>query len=276
MYRYRKHLRGSFLNYCVGLIIFLSFVFLGVFGAILADGTKFKNIDFLFLGYLIAGAFVFLLLEFTLLYFLFLKRFKYINVTLTEESIIYKNKKKKIIIPYDEITLIKYPSIKYTGGWIKIKYNGGKIRLTVVLENIGEFMYQLKTILDKRGKSNVYNEKKSFSFFKTASFSDESWDRLYTNIKYLIIIEYLSLLIIIFLAFSAMIQYGVFTVIGGFFAPLVGYVITEIIIGSRVSKRVVDGQFKLIPKDLNKEKNMIKIFTAVSTSLYIFLIIFIK
>lgn len=276
MYEYRKHLRGSFFNYFVALIIFLSFVFLGAFGVVLPNRTGFKNVDFLFRGFLIVGVFTFLLLELALIYFLFLKRFKYINVTLTEDAIIYNNKKKKTVIYYDEIISIKYPSIKYTGGWIEIKYNGGKIRLTVVLENIGGFMYQLKKILDERGKSNVYNEKASFNFFKTASFADESWDRIYTNIKYIIIMEYLSLLIVIFLAFFGITQGGQITVIGGVFAPIIGYSITEIIIGSKVSKRVVGREFKIIPRDVNKEKKMMKISIAASVLLYVFLIFLIR
>ena len=56
---------------------------------------------------------------------------------------------------YDEIIEIKYPSIRYMGGWMKIKHTNGKIRLTVVLENIGDFMYRLKEILDEGGKSNA-------------------------------------------------------------------------------------------------------------------------
>ncbi|WP_291649256.1 hypothetical protein [Clostridium sp.] len=276
MYKYRKHLRGSFLNYCVGLIIFFSFIFLGVFGAILSEGEKLKNIDFVLIVYIIVGMFVLILLEFTLLYFLLLKRFKYINVTLTDDAIIYINKNKKKIIPYDEIKQIRYPSIKYTGGWMEVKYNGGKIRLTVVLEKIGEFMYQLKEILDERGKSNVYNEKKSFSFFKTASFSDESWDRLYKNIKYIIIMEYVSLLTTIILAFFGMIQYSGFAIIVGIFAPIIGYIFTEIIIGIRVSKRVVDGEFKLIARDSNKEKKMMKVSIATSVIICAFIMIFIS
>ena len=38
---------------------------------------------------------------------------------------------------------------------MKIKHTNGKIRLTVVLENIGDFMYRLKEILDEGGKSNA-------------------------------------------------------------------------------------------------------------------------
>ena len=275
MYQYRKHLRSSFLNYIIAIPIFLSFVFLGVFGAILSDGTKLIDIDFVFLGGLALKGFIFLLIYFAVLYFLFLRRFKYINVTLTEDVIVYNNIKKKIVIPYDEIIQIKYPSIRYTGGWMEIKHTKGKIRLTVVLENIGDFMYRLKEILDERGKSDVYNEKKSLNFFKTASFSDESWGRLYDNFKYIIIMEYVSAIISIIFAFLGIAKNPMFIIGGSIFAPIIGYLIIEFILGRNVKKRLITNEFKLLDRDPNKENKKIRIAIIASILLYIFLIIII-
>lgn len=159
---------------------------------------------------------------------------------------------------------------------MKIIYKGGNIRLTVVLENIGDFIYQLKTILDKHGKSDVYDEKKTFNFFKTASYSDESWDRIYTNIKYVLILAYLALHTLIALTFFAVAENGLLTIMGGLFAPLVGFMISEIILISKVSKRVINGEYKLKPRDINKDNKLTKIYTTVSTLLYILLVILIK
>ena len=275
MYQYRKHLRASFLNYIIVIPIFLSIVFLGVFGAILSEGTKVVNIDFLFLGELLIKGFIVLLVYMAILYFLFLRRFKYINVSLTEDAIIYNNIKKKIVIPYDEIIEIKYPSIRYTGGWMEIKHTKGKIRLTVVLENIGDFMYKLKEILDERGKSNLYNEKKSLNFFKTASFSDESWERMYSNVKYMIIMEYISVIISVILAFFGFIENPMTIIWGSIFAPISGYFIIEFILGRNVKKRLIGNEFKLLDRDLNNENKKIRIATLVSTLIYVFLIIII-
>ncbi|MBS5936997.1 hypothetical protein E5347_01065 [Clostridium sartagoforme] len=275
MYEYRKHLRGSFLNYCVAIVVLLSLALLIGLGAVFSVGSKLKGTDFLLIGAITVGMFIFIFIEFTLIYFLFLKRFKYINVKLDEEAIIYNNKKKKIVIPYDDIISMRYPSIRYTGGWMEIKYNGGKIRLTVVLENIGDFMYNLKEILDKRGRSAVYNEKKSFNFFKTATFSDESWERIYKIYKYLLSIEYLSVFIAIFLSRFGVIQNNFTSIIVFFLAPTIGYLISEIIIGTRVSKRVVHDEFRVIPRDLSKETKFARILIAVSTLICIFIMVLI-
>ncbi|MBE6053158.1 MAG: hypothetical protein E7212_04455 [Clostridium sartagoforme] len=273
MYQYRKHLRGSFLNYFTALIIFMSFVFLCVLGGVLLGGESLKEINFLVIVIIIVGFLLFLLLELLLLYFIFLQRFRYINVQLTEDSIVYNNKKKKVVIPYDEIVEIKYPSIRYMGGWMEIKHTNGKIRLTVALKNIGEFMSKLKEKLDNLDKSSVYNEKKSFNFFKTATFSDESWERLYSIIKYILAMEYLSVFMVVVLA-SLGIIYGEYSmVIGGIFAPVIGYLIVEFILGRRVSKRIVDNEFKVLPVDRDKEKKYMRASIAISTILYALILI---
>lgn len=276
MYVYRKHLRASFLNYILGMIIFLSIGLLSGFAAILSKKAKFEMIDFFILIIVAIVIFTFILIEFILLYFLFLRRFKYINVTLEEEAIIYNNSKKKIVIPYDEIIEIKYPSIRYMGGWMKIKHTNGKIRLTVVLENIGDFMYRLKEILDEGGKSYVYNKKKSFNFFKTASFSDESWERLYDNVKYLIVMEYVSIIISIILAFFGIAKNPIFIIWGSVIGPIIGYMIIELIIIINNKKRIVKNEFKLLDRDSSKDNKRIKIAITVSTLLSIILMIFIR
>ncbi|WP_294188885.1 hypothetical protein [uncultured Clostridium sp.] len=276
MYVYRKHLRASFLNYILGMIIFLSIGLLSGFAAILSRKAKFEMIDFFILIIVAIVIFTFILIEFILLYFLFLRRFKYINVTLEEDAIIYNNSKKKIVIPYDEIIEIKYPSIRYMGGWMKIKHTNGKIRLTVVLENIGDFMYRLKEILDEGGKSDVYNKKKSFNFFKTASFSDESWERLYDNVKYLIVMEYVSIIISIILAFFGIAKNPIFIIWGSVIGPIIGYMIIELIIIINNKKRIVKNEFKLLDRDSSKDNKRIKIAITVSTLLSIILMIFIR
>jgi hypothetical protein len=88
---------------------------------------------------------------------------------------IYTNRKGVIIIPFDTITHLKFPSVKYTGGWIKIVSPKNSIRLTVVIQDIGDFLQELKNALDRKEFSNCYNRKKMFSFFKTAEFSNQCW-----------------------------------------------------------------------------------------------------
>lgn len=137
-------------------------------------------------------------------------------------------------------------------------------------------MYRLKEILDEGGKSYVYNKKKSFNFFKTASFSDESWERLYDNVKYLIVMEYVSIIISIILAFFGIAKNPIFIIWGSVIGPIIGYMIIELIIIINNKKRIVKNEFKLLDRDSSKDNKRIKIAITVSTLLSIILMIFIR
>lgn len=60
------------------------------------------------------------------------------------------------------------------------------------------------------------------------------------------------------------------------FAPLIGYVIAEIIIGNKVRKRVVENEYKLKPRDVQGENKMVRKYTIITTSIYILGIIVFK
>ena len=276
-YVYRKHLRGSFFSLFKGILFLISIMALLVIGLIITDENINKSDAFVSGGIAIGALFIILTIELLVMYFAVIRRFKKVNVTLTNDCIIYNNLKKQIVIPYDDIEKIVFPSIKYTGGWVKIVYKGGNIRLTVVLENIGDFLYNLKAILDSKGKNDIYNEKKMFSFFKTASFSDESWARLYDNVKFQIITYYISCaLTIIILFFSDRTKENLNFVMGGLIAPLIGYLLSEIIIGTKVKKRVIEDECKIRPRDVAKENKILRICMVVSTSIYILAVLIFK
>ncbi|MCF0147868.1 MAG: hypothetical protein HUJ77_05660 [Clostridium sp.] len=46
MYRYIKHLRGTFFNYFIALIIFSSFVFLSTFSIIMSESSRINLEEF--------------------------------------------------------------------------------------------------------------------------------------------------------------------------------------------------------------------------------------
>lgn len=192
-YIYRKHLRAPF-KYLLLLeaIIFIG-IALGLLGIILTDKENMNRQKFIIMGVIFLVIFLFISLEMSIMFLLLLRRFKSINITLTDDAIVYTNSKGQTVIPYEDIERLEFPSIKYTGGWVKIIYKGGNIHLTVALEHIGDFISELKEKLNERQMAHTYNEKKMFSFFKTAVFSDESWERLYHNVKVQMASHYLCI-----------------------------------------------------------------------------------
>ena len=181
-YVYREHLRNP-IKLMLGMLAFIVSIF--IYGAIItligSSGAERSRI-LLVLGVGLVGILVIIGIESVILYFIMIRRFKKINVSIGEEGIIYNNIKGEKVIKYEDIEKLKFSSVKYTGGWAKIKYKGGNIRLTVVLEGIGEFLKELKFHLDEKGMSHIYNEKKLYSFYKTATYSDQGWERLYSKV----------------------------------------------------------------------------------------------
>ena len=269
-YIYRKHLRCSFPKVLEAVLIIFMLISIGVVGCIYVAEGKLNKEWIIILSIILVILLVMILLQVTLSYFIFLRRFKEIDVTLTDDAIIYNNIKEQMIIPYEYILKVEFPSIRYTGGWVKIIYPEGNIRLTVVLENVGDFIFELKKRLDSIGKSDVYNEKKIFNFFKTASFSDESWERLYDNIKPILIMTFSTLILnILILSYSNTKIDNFFIVAGGIFIPVMGYFISEIVMGSKVKKRVIDGEYKLLERDSKKENRIIRLIVAIFSVIYL-------
>jgi hypothetical protein len=115
----------------------------------------------------------------TLVIFAMLRKMSTTQVRLEPGGIRYLTHRKDILIPYDQIEALKQPSIRYTGGWLEIHGMGEKLRLTVVLDGIGELVRELKARLDAHGRDQVYDPDKLFAFYKTACYSEQSWQRLY-------------------------------------------------------------------------------------------------
>lgn len=242
--------------------------------------TESEPFDLGFVGVFAAVMFfvaVLITLELLLINAVFLRRFKYISVTLEEHGIIYTNSKEQIFIPYEDISRIQFPSIKYAGGWVKIVYGNGTIRLTVVLENIGDFMSKLKYKLDERNKMEVYNEKKYFSFYKTGVFAEESWDRVYGNIGSQIVTCLTCVVITIVALFSQKgFEYNKILIYASFLVPIIGYAISEIIIGFQVHKRVKAEFYQLLPRNKEFEKKAFMIGNYGMAIIYLIILIIIN
>lgn len=268
-YLYRKHLRAP-LTY---LMVYEGTIFLMV--ALVVLGTFFINNDemdtmlFMIVCMVLIITFIIITIELIILYFVMFQRFKSIRVTLTEDTIDYTNAKSHQVIPYVNIMSLQFPSIKYTGGWLKIKHRDGTIRLTVTLENIGDLISKLKEKLTELNMGQVYDEKKLFSFYKTAVFSDESWDRIYRNYKSYIVINIVSIIInTIILRLLHISGIHFYLLYGSFVAPVIGLLLSEILIGLKVKKRVDRDNLILLPRDLNYERKVYTILVTISTCIY--------
>jgi hypothetical protein len=268
-YIYRKHLREP-LKFFLTIGGALTIIY--AVGSVAMVST-FKAIDKieggLFLLGIGVGIAVFLSLEFALIYLIMYRRFKRIYVTLDSEGIIYNNANGEITIPYENIINLKFPSIKYTGGWLKIIHTHGNVRLTVVLENIGDMVKSLKNNLDERNMSDVYAEKKMYKFFKTAKYSDQSWERVYENVKYIIIFIVINLgVAAIFSGFITETPVKIIVLIGAILGSSIPFIISEIILGIKLAKGASKEEFSVPERDKSFEKRLYKWLFGIYTIVY--------
>ncbi|AOR23318.1 hypothetical protein [Clostridium taeniosporum] len=262
-YMYRKHLRYP-IKYLVSIVGFILSIIIETF---IISYLRSMQEDFIsYFGIaliMILGFLILVIFEFLFLYFIMFRKFKNVSVQLTDLGIVYKNIKGTTFIQYEEIKSIQFPYIKYFGGWTKIKSNKKNIRLTVVLENIEQFMHDLKDILDKKNLSYVYDDKKLYNFRKTATYSDQSWERVYEKIK-TISIGYLICMIIA-IVYLGFVNYNVSQIIFQLLItlyPLLVFIISEIIFGIKLSKEIKLNK-KIITKRNKKFENNVYKYTFI-------------
>jgi len=249
-YRYRKHIRWG--EYAI--LAFFALLFLLMIGL---SGFFVWKSRVVFLAIIpVILAFVFLV-EGGLLWYLYY-RLAGTMVSINDDVLIYKNRKSEKRFPIESIYL-EFSSIKYFGGWLKIKTNTDTIRLTVVLEDISGFLQELKTAIDNKQLSNHYDSHKLFGFLKTAASSDQSWERAYALFgKMFLMILDIGIAIFTGYVFGTIPSFGliiaVFWVGFSIFWITTAYTIAEIILMRQIAKKSNEGAFTFPPRDLSYEK----------------------
>jgi hypothetical protein len=230
-------------------------------------------------------AFVFLV-EGGILWYLYY-RLAGTSISINDDELIYKVRKSEKRYPIESIHL-EFASIKYTGGWLKIRSGKDTIRLTVVLEDISGFLQELKSKLDNKQLSSHYDSHKLFGFLKTAVAGDQNWERAYSLYgKMFLLIFDVGIAIFTGFIFGTVPLFGIYIVIiwAGFsmFWILIAYTIAEIIIMRQIAEKSNEAAFTFPERNLPYEKQVFdKVFTWGSLAYIIFslfiiaLVVFIK
>jgi hypothetical protein len=252
-YRYRKHIRWG--QYFVPA--FFGVLFLIILAPIASLISIMRQIDSLLSVILIIELLFFLLAGAGSWYLYY--RLAGVSVSIDEKGVVYKYRGGIKYLPFESLR-IESASIKYAGGWAKLISGKDTIRLTVVIENIGKFLQDLKTALDSRGLSDHYDPQKLFGFIKTAVASDQSWERLYIVFgKLYLSISVVCITLVNGYIFGA-IQWGIFFILAwGLFTlfwATGAYVIAEIILMRKIAKESNEQSFAFPPRDLEYEKQV--------------------
>lgn len=276
-YFFRRHLRGSLIDCFKAALVVISFILLLIVGTIytigLTNGVSFSGVIAELMLLVIAVC----MLQVARIYYKTIRKYREYKVTLTEYGITFNGYKNQVKISYEDIQKIVFSPVKSNVGWVEIRYNDNYIRLTITFENMADFLYNLKTILDSKGKSYVYNEEELVFFFRKTSSLDEKWERVYDNIKFPILMSYFCYaltMVIIFLTTFGLNNY--LYIIGALIAPFLGYLISEKIISKNVKKRVVEGEYKLRARDVEEENRFVRKYVLVASLVYILLVVLLK
>jgi hypothetical protein len=267
-YRYRKHIRWGQYVFPIFFAVLTIFLWAVPLFTAVTGGTVSKTL--LRVNVLFSLLF---LLEGVILWFLFY-RMAGNSVSIGNNEVIYHNRRGIVKIPFADITHLKFPSVRYMGGWVKIISPKNTIRLTVVIEGIGEFLQELKTILDQKGLSDCYNREKMFLFFKTAIYSDQSWNRIYRIFGKLILFNILGCIISV-LCIILLQRNILWSLIFAFF-PLVIYLCTELVFARNIAKKSNEESFICPPYNHTYEREIYRkaIIFGVSAYFIAFIIIF--
>jgi len=185
-------------------------------------------------------------------------RFAAVAVSLDENGVVYKYRGGIKHLSFETLR-IESASIKYTGGWLKLISGKDVLRLTVTMEEIGDFIQELKAALDSRGLSSHYDSQKLFGFMKTAAYADQSWDRAQVVYgKLYLIIPVIAITIANGYVFGTLGRTGLFGAIGwGFFSmswATGAYTIAEAKLGRKIAKESQEQSFAFPQRDLAYEK----------------------
>lgn len=269
-YRYRSQIRWG--QYIIPIVTLVTIVLLGGFVTVaifmMPPGLGFPNLLRTGMFWILAVIIVLLAAEGSLGWFLFY-RMAGIRVSFENDVIVYKYRRGEKRIKLESITAIKLSTIPYLGGWMIIISGKEKIRLTVVLEEIGDFIQTLKASLDRLGLSNRYNESKLFLFLKTAVLADQSWDRIYSLFWKLIFVAIGNGLIGFLIAsiFGGNQFFWIILYISAIY-PILVYLGTEIAFARRIAKTSVKESFFVPKREIVYENSVYKKFAIIGGLIY--------
>jgi hypothetical protein len=261
-YRYRKHLRwGQYV-----LPVFFGLGAVAPWVALLLVGSRQAAEGFVLVPLLSA---VFLVLGVPCWWVYY--RLAGVVITLDDEALVYRYRGGTKRLSYDRLAPLRFPSVRYVGGWMALRSGGDTVRLTVVVEGIGTLLQELKAALDARDLSDLYDQDQLFLFLKTAEYSDQSWQRAY-EVFWMYLFATLAgaaLGIVVGPAAGAhpLVIVGWATVSALW--PTGVYLWTEVLFGRRLAKLSDEVSFTCPPRDREWERAVYRRVTAWGLGFYL-------
>jgi hypothetical protein len=193
-----------------------------------------------------------------------------IRVSVEGDAIIYKDRRKEKKILFNTISHLKFYLVS---SGIKIVSENNTIQLFMGLQNISDFLQELKNAIDQKELSINYDRKKFFSFFKGAVYLDQRWARMYSiSWKFIVIIILSSIITEAVCAISSRLSSsGVifWWILLSIVWPYICYSYAENIFRRRLVKQIDEQSLTYPPRDIAYEKALYRKVLIFGALIYI-------
>jgi len=211
---------------------------------------------------------VLLLLAILLLIIMYIRRAG-ICISVEGNAVIYKDHRKEKKILFNTISHLKFNLFTDVG--LKIVSENNTIQISTGLQNISDFLQELKNAINQKELSINYDRKKFFSFFKMAVSEDQSWARGDPIFWKSNVITILSAVIGAVCAISSRLSsFEVFMwILLSMFWPSVCYSYAEEIFRRRLLKQIDEQSLTYPPRDIAYEKALYRKVLIFGALIYI-------
>lgn len=263
-YTCRKHLRKPImtLGYCFAYITSAFLIFGAISNLTLkhSDRVEFNEnywiIGILFLACIALVGFI--------LFETILKRCKHIRILVDDEKITYKSIGIEKNILYRDINQVEFVNRIFGNRYIYIKSDKEEIKIKSNIENIAVFTKDFIEKLSDLNKNSCYDEKSMDDFYKNVSYKDDSYERLYELLRF--VMPILGVDVVFSFIFSFLVDNqnmrAVILVILYLF-PIITLVILESILGIKHKLEVMDEKYVIRMRDYQYEHRVYDAITIV-------------
>ena len=260
----RKHLRKPImtLGYCFAYIISAFLIFGAISNLTLkrSDRVKFNE------NYWIIGILVLLCLAFLgfIIYESVFKKCKNIKILVDDEKITYKSISIEKVIQYRDIKQVDFVNRVFGNRYICIKSDKEEIKVKSNIENIAVFTKDLIEKLSDINKNSCYDEKNMNDFYKSVSYKDDSFERLYELLRFVMPILGVDVVFTFIFSFLVNNQNArVIILLILYLFPIATLVLLESILGIKHKLEMKDEKYVIRMRDYQYEHRVYDAITII-------------
>jgi PH (Pleckstrin Homology) domain-containing protein len=197
-------------------------------------------------------------------------RMKDVRVFVDDAGLTYRHRSGEKRIPFAHITQLKFPSLRFLGGWVKITTRDGSIRIILALRDSVQFLQALKHGLDGEGLTDRYDRRKFFRFLQTATFCNNGFERLLSTWWNVLLAGSAAAIVTWLLGTMKASSVADLILLTGssFVWPLLIWLGAELAMAPRIARASDEESFSVPPRDRAHERKIYRIATLVGVLIY--------